>query len=81
VPYEEQDIAVDADAERLLSLDEALQRLTELDPRLVRVVECRFFAGLTETETADALGIGLRTVQRDWLRARGWLKADLAFER
>ena len=55
-------------------------RLAEVDPRLVQIVECRFFAGMTEEETAASLGIGVRTVQRDWLRARGWLKAELSFE-
>lgn len=77
---EESEIAVDDEAELLVALDEAMQRLAELDPRLVQVVECRFFAGLTEDETASTLGIGLRTVQRDWLRARAWLKTDLGLE-
>jgi RNA polymerase sigma factor (TIGR02999 family) len=63
---------------RLLELDAALDRLEELDPRLSRVVECRFFAGLTEEETATSLGISLRTVQRDWKLARGWLQEDLS---
>lgn len=62
---------------RLLDLHEALERLAELDPRLPRVVECRFFAGLTEEETAAALGVSLRTVQRDWRAARAWLHEDL----
>jgi RNA polymerase sigma factor (sigma-70 family) len=65
------------DALAFLDLDLSLQRLEKHDPRLVRVVECRFFAGLTEQETADALGVSRKTVQRDWKRARGWLKADL----
>lgn len=63
---------------RLLELDAALDRLEELDPRLSRVVECRFFAGLTEEETANSLGVSLRTVQRDWKLARGWLQEDLS---
>jgi DNA-directed RNA polymerase specialized sigma24 family protein len=41
------------------------------------VVECRFFAGLSEEETAAALGVSLRTVQRDWMRARAWLQEEL----
>ena len=61
----------------LVELDDALTRLERLDARLARVVECRFFAGLTESETASALGIGLRTVKRDWVRARSWLYQDL----
>jgi RNA polymerase sigma factor (TIGR02999 family) len=57
----------------LLALDEALERLAALDPRQARVVECRFFGGLTEAETAEALGVTARTVTRDWVKARGWL--------
>ena len=48
------------------------------DARLVQVVECRYFAGLTEEETAEALGVSLRTAQRDWLKARAWLRAALS---
>jgi RNA polymerase sigma factor (TIGR02999 family) len=63
--------------ERILALDEALTRLDALNPRLRQVVECRFFAGLTEEETAEALGVTSRTVQRDWVRARAWLYQEL----
>lgn len=59
--------------EMLVSLDEALTELSALDARQARVVECRFFGGLTEEETAEALGIGLRTAKRDWSKARSWL--------
>jgi DNA-directed RNA polymerase specialized sigma subunit len=48
-----------------------------MDERLGRVVECRFFGGLTEAETAEALGVSQRTVARDWLMARGWLFREL----
>lgn len=75
--FDEGRIAVADQAEQLLALDEALTRLSERDERLVRVVECRFFAGLQEEETAAALGISLRTVQRDWMRARAWLREEL----
>lgn len=61
---------VSAQADELLALDEALTNLANLDPRLARVVECRFFAGLTEPETAMALGMNERTVRRDWVKAR-----------
>jgi RNA polymerase sigma factor (TIGR02999 family) len=64
-------------AELLLELDDALARLTILDERLVRVVECRFFGGLTEEETATALGVTARTVRRDWVKAKGWLQRAL----
>jgi RNA polymerase sigma factor (TIGR02999 family) len=66
--------------EWLLALDEALERLAARDERLGRVVECRFFAGYTEEETAEALGTSLRTVQRDWMRARAWLRDELGEE-
>ncbi len=66
-------LAVATRGEELLSLDEALERLAAFDPRLVRVVECRFFGGLTEAETADALGVSQRTAANDWALARGWL--------
>jgi RNA polymerase sigma factor (TIGR02999 family) len=70
-------IAIDSQAEWLLGLDEALVRLGEKSPRLARIVECRFFAGLSEEETASALGVSLRTAQRDWMRARAWLQEEL----
>ncbi len=54
-------------------LNEALERLGEHDPRLVRLVECRFFGGMTGEETAEALGLSQRTVERDWRRARTYL--------
>ena len=65
-------------AERLLEVDGALNALGDIDPRLVKLVECRFFAGLTETETAEALGVSSRTVQRDWRRASVWLRRLLS---
>jgi len=70
-------IAVEAQAAALIELDEALGRLKALDERLPRIVECRFFTGLTAEETADALGVSLRTVERDWKRARAWLRREL----
>ena len=69
--------AVATDAERLIEIDLALRSLDETDPRLVKVVECRYFAGLSEEETAEALGVSLRTAQRDWLKARAWLRKAL----
>lgn len=74
---EEGHIAVEDQADWLLSLDQALTRLEARNPRLARIVECRFFAGLSEDETAEALGVSLRTVQRDWMKARAWLQEDL----
>jgi RNA polymerase sigma factor (TIGR02999 family) len=69
-----------ATAERgdtLMALDEALERLATVDQRLSQVVECRYFGGLTAEETAEALGISTRTVERDWVKARGWLRVEL----
>jgi RNA polymerase sigma factor (TIGR02999 family) len=63
--------------EALLALDEPLERLAAMNERLSQVVECRYFAGLTEAETAEALGVNVRTVQRDWAKARGWLYLEL----
>lgn len=60
-------------AESLLELHEALDHLATIDERLARVVECRFFGGMTEQETAEALLITERTVRRDWVKARGLL--------
>jgi RNA polymerase sigma factor (TIGR02999 family) len=70
-------LTIDERAETLLALDEALTELAAVDDRLGRVVECRFFAGLTEEETAEALGVTSRTVRRDWTKAKGWLQRAL----
>ena len=75
-----EDAALAEREETLLALDEALERLAALNGRLSQVVECRFFAGLTEEETAEALGVTTRTVQRDWAKARGWLHLELRGE-
>lgn len=61
----------------LLALDEALDRLAELDERQARVVECRFFGGMSVEETGVALGISPATVKRDWTLARAWLNREL----
>jgi RNA polymerase sigma factor (TIGR02999 family) len=71
------DVAAPERGELLLALDEALDRLSAVSVRLSQVVECRFFGGLTEEETAEALGVTTRTVQRDWAKARGWLYLEL----
>ena len=64
--------------EDVLMLHEALNGLAALDERLAKVVEMRYFAGLTEQETADALQLSARTVQRDWEKARMYLATELA---
>src|SRR5262245_1562720 len=70
-------LVADARAETLLALDAALIQLAGIDDRLSRVVECRFVGGRTEQETAKALGVTARTVRRDWLKAKGWLRQTL----
>lgn len=71
-------ISIDRQAELILAVDRALDDLEAFNERLARVVECRYFAGLDGPETASALGISTRTVERDWLRARAWLAEKLA---
>lgn len=71
------EIEVEERAEVLVALDDALERLAKLNPRLSQVVEYRFFGGMTEEETAAALGLTPRTVRRDWVKAKGWLHQEL----
>ena len=78
VTLDEALIAVDNQSDTLLALDDALEQLGKLDERLVKVVECRFFGGLTEEDTAEALGVNVRTVRRDWVKARGLLERALS---
>lgn len=61
----------------LLAIDEALDRLAKIDPQQARVVELRFFSGLTVDETAAALGVSPKTVKRDWSVARAWLRREI----
>jgi RNA polymerase sigma factor (TIGR02999 family) len=61
----------------LVALDDALNALAAIDPRKGRVVELRFFGGLSVTETAEVLGISAETVQRDWKMAKSWLRREL----
>jgi RNA polymerase sigma factor (TIGR02999 family) len=71
------DAAGDDGEEVLAALDGALHRLEETHPRHCRVVECRFFGGLTVEETATALGTSTRTIKRHWAFAQAWLKREL----
>jgi len=68
----------DDEAEELVVLDEALTRLEQVNPRGSDVVQYRFFGGLTLEETAEILGVSGKTVQRDWLAARAWLRKEVA---
>jgi len=70
-------VGISSQADSLLALDEALTRLAALDPRLIQIVECRFYAGYSERETAEVLDVSVRTVQRQWKRAKAWLKEEI----
>ncbi len=71
------EIALDTDDEQLISIDEALAQLAVEDPGAAQLVNLRFFAGLTLKEAADALGLAVRTAERQWTYARDWLYARL----
>jgi RNA polymerase sigma-70 factor (ECF subfamily) len=73
VSLDEAVAVVEARAAELLAVDEALERLTAMDARKGRIVELRFFGGLTEDETAEVMGVSLPTVQREWRAAKAWL--------
>jgi RNA polymerase sigma factor (TIGR02999 family) len=77
VPLEDANDPGTREAGLVLEIDLALDKLAAFDPRLAKVVECRYFAGLTEEETAEALGMSVRTAQREWFKARAWLRAEL----
>lgn len=66
-------IALESQSEEIIALNQALERLAALNERLSRVVECRYFGGLSEEETSEVLGVSVRTVRRDWVKAKGWL--------
>lgn len=78
VTLNEETALAETAAEEVLALDQALKELEVLDERLCRVVECRYFTGLTVPETAEALGTSPATVKRDWTTARAWLKNRLS---
>lgn len=78
VPLDEVVLRADQPAEELLALDDALRRLEAINERHARIVECRFFAGMSIEETADVLDISPATVKRDWTLARAWLNRELS---
>ena len=77
VSLDDADAMTDRRAEELVALDEALNELAALDPRKSRIIELRFFGGLTIGETADALGISPITVTREWRTVRAWLRREI----
>lgn len=70
-------LRVEVQMGELIDLDEGLRRLHEIDERASRVVELRFFGGMTEDEVAEVLDVSTRTVQRDWRKARAWLYKEV----
>ena len=78
IPLEESLILDKGRPTEIIALNEVLDRLQEKDPRAAKVVECRFFGGLSVEETAHALGIAPRTVKRDWNLGRAWLRKELS---
>jgi RNA polymerase sigma factor (TIGR02999 family) len=75
---EVEDLLSEVEADELLALDEALDRLERAEPRAAKVVECRFYAGLSVEEVAQHLGVSEKTIQRDWILARAWLRREVA---
>jgi len=80
LPLDDIEVAVENRAEILVALDAALDRLEQLDPRLARVVELRYYAGLSVEETAEVLDVSDRTVKRDWRTARAFLHSQLGHD-
>jgi RNA polymerase sigma factor (TIGR02999 family) len=79
IPLEEAEaLLTEAEADELLALDGALERFETINPRGCAVVRHRFFAGLSLEETADLLQISSKTVQREWIAARAWLRKEVA---
>jgi len=77
VSIDDEEAAVQREATNVLALDDALKTLHVMDPRKSRVVELRYFGGLSIEETSEALGISTVTVTRDWQAARAWLAREL----
>lgn len=73
VSLNDENVPVHQRSADIVALDEALGRLANRDPKLARLVELRYFAGLTSKEVADVLGVSVSTVEREWVAARAWL--------
>ena len=78
--FDDRDLPIEAQAEAILAVDDALTQLAEVNDRLGRIVECRFFGGMSVDETAAALSVTDRTVRRDWIKAKAWLYDALSGE-
>jgi len=81
VSLSEADQAAEEKSAEVIAIDEALGRLAALDPRKSRVVELRYFGGLTVEESAELLGVSSKTIDREWRWARAWLHRELGEER
>jgi RNA polymerase sigma-70 factor (ECF subfamily) len=77
VPLDEAVVFSPEQSSELIRLDESLLRLAKIDPRQAKIVELRFFGGLTVEQTAEVMGISPKTVKRDWSMAKAWLHGDL----
>lgn len=77
IPIDEVEMIAEAPSEELLALDESLRRLEGQDPEAAKLVKLRYFAGMTMSQAADALGMSLRTAERNWTYARSWLHRDV----
>lgn len=77
VDLEEVPILAESHPEKMLALDEALSRLSQWDPVQSRIVEMRFFGGLTDKEIGEVLGVSMRTVKREWSLAKAWLYSEI----
>lgn len=75
---DERNLPVEQQADLILAVHEALNALAEQDEGLARLVECRFFGGMSDDELAQVMGVSDRTVRRDWLKARTWLHSRLS---
>jgi len=80
VPMDEALVFAPEQSLDLLTLDQALERLTKLDPRQGKIVELRFFGGLSVEQTAELLNVSPKTVKRDWSMAKAWLHGDLKLD-
>lgn len=80
VPLEDHLVFAPEQSSELVKLDQSLERLAKLDPRQSKIVELRFFGGLTVEQTAEVLGISPKTVKRDWSMAKAWLHGDLKID-
>lgn len=78
ITLDEDTLDMENHAEELLELNDLIDRLAEFDERKSKVVEMRFFAGMTIREIAELLDVSTRTVDRDWLKARGWIYQELS---